>query len=54
MFKTIVMDGTKLVQFECPVKLLEHVDSKIKTDGRYAHRTDLLRNLLRKYVETKK
>lgn len=45
------MDGTKLVQFECPVKLLEQVDTKIKAEGEHAHRTDLLRHLLRKYVE---
>ena len=47
------MDGTKLVQFECPVKLLEHVDKKIKDEGKHAHRTDLLRYLLRKYLEEK-
>ena len=50
-YKTIIMDGTKLVQFECPRKLLEQVDAKIRTDGKYSHRTDLLRHLLRKYVE---
>jgi len=53
MFKIIVMDGTKMVQFECPVKLLEQVDAKVKTDGEYSHRTDLLRHLLRKYLEEK-
>lgn len=40
-----------LVQFECPTKLLEQVDTKIKADEKHAHRTDLLRYLLRKYVE---
>ena len=45
------MDGSKLVQFECPIKLLEQVDTKVKTDGKYSHRTDLLLYLLRKYVE---
>lgn len=47
------MDGTRLVQFECPVKLLEQVDNKIKTEGKHSHRTDLLRHLLRKYLEEK-
>ena len=46
-----MVDGTRLVQFECPVKLLEQVDTKIKNDGKYSHRTDLLRHLLRKYLE---
>ena len=50
-YKSIVMDGTRVVQFECPSKLLEQVDTKIKTDEIHAHRTDLLRYLLRKYVE---
>jgi len=45
------MDGTKLVQFECPRRLLEQVDAKVKTDGKFSHRTDLLRHLLRKYLE---
>jgi len=46
------MDGSKLVQFECPIKLLEQVDAKIRVEGKHAHRTDLLRHLLRKYVES--
>jgi len=46
------MDGTKIVQFKCPVKLLEQIDAKIRTEEKYSHRTDLLRHLLRKYVET--
>ena len=45
------MDGTKIVQFECPVKLLEQVDAKVRNDGKHSHRTDLLLYLLRKYVE---
>ena len=45
------MDGTRIVQFKCPVKLLEQVDTKIKNEGKHSHRTDLLRHLLRKYVE---
>jgi len=48
------MNGSKLVQFECPAKLLEKVDAKIKAEGEHAHRTDLLRHLLRKYVEEKR
>ncbi len=42
-----------MVQFECPKELLEQVNAKIRTDGKYSHRTDLLRHLLRKYVEEK-
>ena len=45
------MDGARIVQFECPDKLLEQVDDKIKKEEKYSHRTDLLRHLLRKYVE---
>ncbi len=45
--------NSHLVQFECPVKLLELVDNKIKDEERHAHRTDLLLYLLRKYVEEK-
>ena len=52
-YKTIIMDRTKLVQFECPVKLLEQVDKKIKDEESHSHRTDLLLYLLRKYVEEK-
>ena len=42
-----------MVQFECPTELLEKVDAKIRTDGKYMHRSDMLRHLLRKYVEEK-
>ena len=45
------MDNKKLVQFQCPEKLLNQVDEKLSREGKHSHRTDLLLSLLRKYVE---
>ena len=44
------MDKTKLVQFQCPKKLVDQVDRKIERDENHSHRTDLILFLLRKYV----
>jgi len=45
------MDKTRLIQFQCPKKLIDQVDDKIKEDGKFSHRTDLILFLLRKYVD---
>ena len=44
------MVGKKLVQFNCPEKLLAQIDEKIEAEGKYSSRTGLLLSLLRKYV----
>jgi len=48
------MVGKKLVQFNCPEKLLKQVDEKIDEDGKHSDRIDLLLSLLRKYVNEKR
>jgi len=43
-------EETKLVEFLCSPRLLERIDEKIRQEGIYRSRTELLLALLRKYV----